>query len=323
MAITLKSDQTFSVPSNIRDVDGGATGTIKRISADGVIPVMLEGSSNLNVADDIKPLRYIAFQEGATLNTIVQRRIETIGEKPNILTGNITVDPTEPTKIIGNGTTFTTDLFVGQKITIKKQHVYVKSITDDTHVELYSALQSIYEPNEVTYYTYLIKLQNPRGEHWDIFPIVPTLCMWAKNDNVRYISDYRVECYYKIKSDSADQIVFDINYTPVGAVDLLLERASYKYDLTQERVRINDIFDDDSYIYEAKDTSSVITKNIYTWTNTGAGSKVALRNELDLTLADQMIKLVLYPASNDDAEIVVDVRENTLGKRYDANFSRV
>jgi len=327
MAITLKSSFTFSVPTDIRDHENGSTATIKRISADNVLPVILEGSSNLNVFGDIREGRYICYMEGATLDTIVKKRIDSVTNKYNTLTGMVKYDDSIPgnkTRLEGIGTSFTTDLYENLKIRILDKEVSVKSIIDDTHLELSEPVHAIYGEVPFENITYEITLQNPRGEHWNAYPITETVCMWAEKDNVIYKNDFTAECYYKIQSTSTQQIVFDIEYTPVGAVDLKLERASYKFDITQERVRNEDIFNEDSYIYEAKDVSSTISKNIYTWTNEGAGTKIALRNELGLTMEDQLIKLVIYPDGfSDNSEIRVDIKENTLGKRFAANFSRV
>jgi len=327
MAITLKSSFTFSVPTDIRDHDNGANATIKRTSADDIVPVVLEGSSNLNVFGDVKEGRYICFLEGATLDTMVKKRIDTITNKYNTLTGMVKYDGSFPgnnTRLEGIGTSFTTDLYENLKIRVLDKEISVKTIIDDTHLELSEPVHGIYGEVPFENITHEITLQNPRGEHWNDYPVADTLCMWAEQDNVIYKDDFTAECYYKIQSATTQQIVFDIEYTPVGAVDLKLERASYKFDITQERVRNEDIFNEDSYIYEAKDVASTISKNIYTWTNEGAGTKIALRNELGLTLEDQLIKLVLYPEGlTDNSEITVDVKENTLGKRFGANFSRV
>jgi len=325
MSITVTSNKTFNIPQDIRDIQGGSTARIKRISADGVIPVVLEGTANLNIHDDIKNGRYICLQEGATLDTIISKRIESVNLKPNIATGIVEIDPSNKSIVIGTGTTFTTELYETTYIEIDGHKKYIKTIIDDTHLEIYNKFtEDIYDEQQLTYFTVEITLQNPRGEHWDTFPTTDTLCLWTIKDNTRYLSDFKIELYYMIQSKTANQIVFDISYTPNGAVDMKLERASYQHDLTQENFRTHDIFNDDSYIYEAKDTSGTYTKNIYTWTNTGAGSKVSLRSELGVTLEDQLIKMVIYPdGMADDSIINVDVKENTLGKRFTANFSRV
>jgi Zn ribbon nucleic-acid-binding protein len=331
MTIALQSDFTFSIPRNIRDYAGSNTGRIKRISADDAVPVILQGNKVLNTSEDIKAGRYIAYKEGVGLNSIVTRRIDTVSEVGVLETGLVSVDE-DKKSIVGQGTTFTTQYFVGQKIQVVGEEVTIKTITDDTHMEIYEKFSESFIRREIYSFIYQINLQNPKGENWNTFPTVDTLCMWCEEDNVKYLFDDCVECYYKVQSDSTSQLVFDIDYTPDQAVDLKIERSSYRYEITRERVRNEDIFNSDSYINEAKDTAGTIAQNIYTWSNTGIDEKVSLRHEFNITLVDQLLKIKIYPADMDletgatalsDWDLKIDVRENVLGKRYNTNFRTV
>jgi len=331
MTIALQSDFTFSIPRDIRDYAGSNTGRIKRISADDAVPVILQGNKVLNTSADIKAGRYIAYQEGVGLDSIVTRRIDTVFEVAVLETGLVSIDE-DKKSIVGHGTTFSTQYFVGQKIRVEGEEVTIKTITDNTHMEIYEKFSESFIRREIYSFIYQINLQNPRGEHWNDFPTVDTLCMWCEEDNVKYLFDDCVECYYKVQSDSTSQIVFDIDYTPDQAIDLNIERSSYRYDVTRERVRDEDIFNPDSYINEAKDTAGTIAQNIYTWSNTGASSKVSLRHEFNITLVDQLLKIKIYPADLDPIygtttltnwTLKIDVRENVLGKRYNTNFRTV
>lgn len=334
MTIALQSDFTFSIPRSIRDINGSNTARIKRISLDDATPVILQGSKNLNITNlggDIRVGRYIAYKEGAGLNSIVKRRIETIDNVATIETGLVSVQD-DMKSIVGHGTTFTTQFCVGQIIKVEDDVVTIKTITDNTNLEIYEKFTEKHYRKYIYSFVYQITLQNPNGEPWNAFPTVDTLCLWCEEDNVKYLFDDCVECYYKVQSNSTSQLVFDIDYTPDDAIDLKVERSSYRYDITRERVRDDDIFDSDSYINEAKDTAGTIAQNIYTWSNIGSGEKISLRHEFNITLVDQLLKIKLYPADLDPVtgvtaltnwSLKIDVRENVLGKRYNTNFKTV
>lgn len=331
MTIALQSDFTFSIPKDITDINGGNTARIKRITADDVVPVVLQGNKLLNISSEIREGRYISYKEGVGLDSIVSKRIDTITETPVLEVGLVSVEDNKKS-VVGHGTTFTTQFFEGQKVRINGDDVTIKTITDNTHLDIYELFTEKHYRREIYSFVYEIKLQNVRGDNWNDFPTVDTLCMWCEEDNVKYLFDDCVECYYKVQSDSTSQLVFDIDFTPDQVVDLNIERSSYRYDLTRERVRNEDIFNPDSYINEAKDTAGTISQNIYTWSNTGAGEKVSLRHEFNITLADQLLKIKIYPADLDPVtgvtaltnwSLKIDVRENVLGKRYNIRFATV
>jgi len=335
MAFTLQSDFTFSIPRDIQDVDGSNTARIKRTSADGVVPVVLTGSNNLNL-NELKVLNYICYKTGATLDTIEKRRIESIEDSLVLETGYVYVDSTDKNKIIGVGTSFITDVYAKQRLSIDGVVYTVKTITNDTTIILYEYITLPLSTVSVKFYSidYLITLMNPLGAHWNAFPTTDNLCMQSFDDNVRFLNDNSVECYYRVQSNSTSQLVFDIDYTPDKAIDLKAERSSYRYEVTRERDRVEDIFNESSYIDEAKDTSSTITQNVYTWANVGISRTISLRHEFNITLVDQLIKIRLYPsdmnfATGDTTTILsdwtlkIDVREDTLGKRYNTNFVTV
>jgi hypothetical protein len=61
MAFTITSKNTFSIPADIKDNASGATATLKRVSANGAVPVILEGSANIRTGDQIKPQNYVVY----------------------------------------------------------------------------------------------------------------------------------------------------------------------------------------------------------------------------------------------------------------------
>lgn len=355
--LTLQSDFTFKIPRDITDISGGTTARMKRISLDGAVPVILEASANIDKKiigfdfDDydrfidsvaIVPKfsdryignsnYYIAYKEGATLDTIVSRRIMYVEPYENDSTGTVSINSSDPTLVVGSGTLFSSELEVGYDILIDGERRVVREILSNTSLRVDTKFNTARPGSKLKYYTFLIELQNPRNEHWDDFPTVDTLVMWVEEDNVRYINDNCVECYYRVQSNNTQQLVYDIDFTPDAVdIDLQIERGSYRYDINKERVRIDDIFNPDSYIYEAKDTSGVISQNIYTWENIGEDVKVSLRHEFNITLADQLLKIRLYPSDIDeygntgltDWSVKIDVIENTAGKRYNLNFKTV
>jgi hypothetical protein len=75
MAFTISSRFTFDIPKDIKDTSDGATATIRRISADGAIPIVMIGV-NVRTYDEIIPNNYIVY-DGE------YRKIETVELNPD------------------------------------------------------------------------------------------------------------------------------------------------------------------------------------------------------------------------------------------------
>lgn len=330
MPVTLQS-RTFNVPRQIRDVANGVTAQMRRVSGDNIVPVVLEASQNIyNSIFDNNP--YIGFQTNpALLNTIKLHRIGTIENKSNQATGLIKAHPDYTNKVIGVGTDFTELKLYATVLIDNQDYVIINIDTVNQVLTLNGNVPKIPEKTKLFYITYLITLQNPRNEAWNDFPTVYTNnVLLAQDNNIKFITNDVLEFFYKIQSKSSALMLIDINYTPSDAVDLKIERATYKNEISFNNIRTGDVFDDDSYINEAKDIDGEISQNIYTWKNTGAGETVSLRQELNLSLSDELIKIKVYVADIDgdgisttDWDLSIDVKEHKLGQRFNSNFSTI
>ena len=294
----------------------------------GAIPVKLEATSDINLNDVIRERHYLWYKAGATLDTYESRRINSISDIVNSATGTATVDSTDKTKVTGTGTAFTTEITKNAKITINGEERVVKSITNNTELYVWTAFTEAHVGWPFTYKTYEITLQNPLGEDWDDFPVTNTLCQYTKEDNIRFVDDFKIQMFFEIVSASVETLVFDIEFTQAAAEDLNVELAAFDKEVTKETVRTGDIFDDDNYVDLAKDISSAVSQNIYTVSDTSGDFK--LRIPLDVNLTDQIVRITLYPddynaggPSGSNSVFNVNVRKNVLGYRSNLDFYTV
>lgn len=330
MLVTLTSN-TFSIPTQIRDNENGTTAEIKRVSANDVVPVVLEATQNIQQAI-ISKRNYIGYQsDPAEKNSIDLRRISEVSEKLNLATGFFKSDPDYADTLIGIGSELT-ELNPGTTIYINNESRIIKGLDlIGNKIILDANIEPIVAKAPLYFVTFLITLQNPRGEHWNDFPTVDTnTILWAKDNNVRYITNDVIEFYYRLTSARTDLLLTDIIYTPQDDINLNISRLTFKNEVNFESTRNLDIFNPDLYIHEAKDIDGEISPLIFTYKSQGAGEVLSIRHEMNVSFADQLIKYRVNISNIDgsgesatDWNLHFDVKEHALGQRFNTNFQTI
>ena len=320
MAITVTSKNTFSIPVQPRRQDETVLGalancTFKRISANGVVPVIIEGDFSINVQSEIVPNHYLSFLDpvGTTLADIETNKIEHVDNIWNLGANTLHKDTVNPSKLLKTGATnLTTEFIIGRTVKIKDVEYNIMEVAT-TYIVLDKEAE--FYITEVPYYysTFKITMYNPIGAHWNTFPLTATSDnLWAKYDQVKYTDDYTVELYYNVRGVRNDELLYDIIATPtVVGIDLNMTVYYFKFPPTKEDVRVGNIFDSDYYSVKTIKTSSVLDDDL----NIIDGNGVSVRGSIEMGLTDKIMKIVLSPDINDDMAIDIEIRENGIGER--------
>ena len=336
----ISSDFTFDIPKLFKTITDYATmttntgvTTFKRVSGNGVVPVILEASADLMLSL-VKPFKsYIGY--GLTYSTAPSDyktfMVETV--TPTVVTGLTQLtwtldhyDSTSPDfKVIHSNTpsNFLTILMKGTIVNISGEERIVTDVIDDHSFKIERLMPD--KLMDLCFYTYVskytIQLLNNCKVTWNEFPIIDeTNVYYTTENNVKFVlydvTKYAVDFFYIIKGLRTEDLVLDLGYDFTnGTDDLTLELSVFKKEITKDMVRTGEIFLDENYIDMAKDVDGDISQLVYTFANSTEGARLRLSTGVNLT--DQIIRFrIKLETETDDADIKLDVRENSLGLRY-------
>lgn len=336
----ISSDYTFDIPKLIKTITDYATmatstgvTTFKRVSANGVLPVILEASSDLMLSLVLPFKSYIGYGLTYTTDPTDYKTFMVESVTPTVVTGLTQLiwdidhyDSTSPKfKVIYSNTAanFTSILQIGTVVNISGEERIVVDVIDDNSFKIERLMPD--KLMDLCFYTYVskytIQLLNNCKTLWNEFPLIDeTNVYYTKENNIKFslydVTKYAVDFYYIVKGQRTEDLVLDLAYTSnVGNDGLTLELAVFKKEITKDMVRTGEIFFDSNYIDMAKDVDGDISKLIYTFANSIEGAKLRLSTGVNLT--DQIVRFrIKLETEADEAGIKLDVRENSLGLRY-------